>query len=48
MDYKKGTEGLEVTFHHVLREDQKKTDLIYFCFTYPYTIEDSRRAIDSL
>jgi hypothetical protein len=45
VELQRGSEGLEVNFHHVVKSDQKPTDVIYFAFTYPYSYEDVCKTI---
>lgn len=47
VNMERGNEGLEVSFHFVLKDQQLPTDVLYFAFTYPYTYEDANRTISN-
>ena len=40
---------MEMTFHHDLKSSgQDQKDVLYFAFTYPYTLEDTERSMEQV
>jgi len=44
----KGEEGMEMTFSYTLKPGIGGKDVIYFAFTYPFTLEDITKSIDEV